>query len=324
LHRVKKGPGIPPEESFMRPWIITALALLLSAASPHAHAEPATRGCGVADPTCSKRILWILNGIHVGATEVDGGVRFGDGKADAAIRVSASGVSADAQIGDLEALAFEAVYVPEAGGVRVRFTLADSDVLFFCKDDEGTNHPPLLAFFYNCEPTGVIGLGGTLAELQWDEATHRFGARWAEVNFVLNFLRNGNGMDYLKKRLLAYAGTSLDTVWGSGTPGANDETDTMLRLNLGIMGMIRSENNRWEIRALAGYRPNVTDWSDVGFEAKTQILYHLLFNRSALGTVGLEGGFSHWGVPWHSIDSFASDRDRNNFFLRLMFSVVFQ
>jgi len=307
-------------------WVFFALLFVSSVAL--AEVAPSTsNGCGPADPDCRRRILWILNGIHLGAFNVEGGYRFGENATEVAVGFHAAGVSTDSQIGDLEALVFEAVYVPEAGGLRLRFTLAEGDVMFFCKDEEGVTHPPLLAFLYNCEPTAAIGLGATLLDVQHDSSTGRWATRWAQMNFVYNFLRNGNGVDYLRRRLYAFGGASLDTITYHNTPGApiGDGRDTLVRMNFGVSGMIRSANSQWEVRGLAGYRPNVTDFSDFGFEAKFELLRHILVgNGQSLATVGLEAGYNEWSQPWRSIGTYASDRDRRNSYLRLMFRYMFQ
>jgi hypothetical protein len=280
--------------------------------------------CGPFDPECARRLARILSGIHVLPLKVEGGVRFGENQAQGAVSFSANVVSMDASAGDARVLMFEATYLPEAGGLRVRFTLADTDVLFFCKDDDGVTHPPLAGLFANCRPDGAYGIGGTVGQLQWDSATHRLAARWAEVNAVLNLLQNGNGLDYLKRRLNAFAGASLDTVWYNHTPNTDGNAHTALRGNVGIMGMLRSDNNHWEIRGLAGYRPNVTDWSDYSIEARTEIMYHVLFSANTMADIGLDGQFQYNSVPANSMGQFVSDRERVSAYLGAMFGITFQ
>ncbi len=280
--------------------------------------------CGPTDPDCRRRLLFVLNGIHVGQAQLDALYRFGQEGNDAAVRFKADVISFDSSIGDIAALPFEAVWFPELGGVRVRVSLVDADVLFFCRDGQDQLRWPIEGLFHDCQPTGWIGLGGAVLEGQWDSDTGRNAMRWAEINLVLNFLRNGNGLDWLKRRLAAYAGVSLDTVWPDRTPGAPGGRDTTARLNFGVVGMLRSANNRLEIRGYAGYRPAVTEFSDAAYEAKVQVMQHLLFNKRTLGTVGLEAGVTHWDRPWKSIDSFASATEQRNYFLRLMFRLIFQ
>src|SRR4051812_48439192 len=81
--------------------------------------------CGPNDPDCRRRLLFIMNGIHIGETEIDGLYRFGENQGDAAIEFKSSVASFDSTIGDLALLPFEAVYSPELGGVRIRVSLVD-------------------------------------------------------------------------------------------------------------------------------------------------------------------------------------------------------
>lgn len=306
-------------------WVLGTPGMLFAQEPMAAQAPIAKVDCGETDPDCRRRLLFIMNGIHVGQAQIDAAYRFGESQGDAAVRFKADVISFDSMIGDLAALPFEAVYFPELGGFRLRVSLIDADVLFFCKDEEGKTRWPLEGLLHACEPTGYLGLGAGILEGQWDTNSGRSATRWAEINVVLNFLKNGNGMEYLRKRLSAYAGASLDTTRPGRLPvPAGVGKDTDLRLNFGVMGMLRSENNRLEIRGYAGYRPNVTDFSDAGYEAKVELMYHLLFNRRTLGTVGLEGGLTHWDQPWKSIGSFASATDERTYFLRLMFRMIFQ
>lgn len=314
---------------------ILALSLILSASSALAQEAPvgvvaetaaaSKMNCGETDPDCSRRLLFIMNGIHIGQTQVDAGYRFGNSEADVAIGFKAKVLSIDSSIGDLAAIPFEATYFPELGGVRVRIALVDADVLFFCKDQSGKTHLPLMGLFQDCQPTAFLGLGATVLENQWDSDTGRDAMRWAEINLVLSFLRNGNSFDYLHHRLSAFAGASLDTVWPDSTPGALGGRSTTARLNFGVMGMLRSQSNKLEIRGYAGYRPSVTDFTDSGYEAKVDLMYHLLFsNKRTLGTVGLEGGATQWNQPWKSMGSVASATDPRTYFLRVMFRMIFQ
>ncbi len=279
--------------------------------------------CGAFDPDCRRRIFRVLGGIHFAEMEIEGGVRFGNGPLDGAVRFAVTGVSAETPVGGIDVAMFEAIYLPQQGGMRIRLTVADSDVLFFCKDQDGGTVAPGMALFAQCEPTGMWGVGGTVLEGQIDTNTGRWAARWLELHGVLNVLRNGNGFDFLKRQLLVHLGASVDTVSPGSTPGAGTSAETMPRVNVGISGMIRSDNNRWEIRGYAGYRPNVIAWDDYALEARAQVLYHLLLSRGVMATIGLDAHYTHWSVPWHSIGPFASDRERDSFFVGLMFGIVF-
>ena len=280
--------------------------------------------CGPFDPNCAKRVLRILTGIHVAPIQIGGGARFGQKGASAAISFKTSLVATDTMNGDLRALMFDAVYMPDLGGFRLRFTLADTDVLLFCKDDQGNTHFPIDALFANCRPDGAFGIGGNVAQIQWDTVTGRVGARWADIHAVYNFLSNGNGLEYLKRRLSAYAGASVDTVWYGDTPGNTRNTHTALRGNVGIMGMLRTDDNHWEIRGLAGFRPNLTEWDDFSIEARTQIMYHMLFTRNILADFGIDAQYDHNTHPANSMGMYASDRDRDSGYLGAMFGITFQ
>lgn len=283
--------------------------------------------CGPLDPDCRRRLLSLLAGnLNVLQPRVDAGVRFGHGAADAAVRFQVSLADIDAMIGDISVLPFEAIYLHERGGFRLRFTLADAEVLFLCNDfDSGKYKAPLLGWLqYDCRPDEVIGIGGKITEIQWDQETGRVAARWLELQAVANLLANGNSFDYLRRRLVAFAGASFETVWPGSTPGAPDvDADVIGRLKFGVMGMIRSENNRFEARGYAAYRPSVTSFSDFAIEAKTEFLYHLLFSDQIVASVGLDGRYSYWGEPSHSIGAFTSDRDRHSAYVGALFRMTF-
>lgn len=283
--------------------------------------------CGPLDPDCRRRLLSLMAGnVNFLQPRVDGGVRFGHGGADAAVRFSMDLLNVDAMIGDLGALAFEAIYVPDAGGVRLRFTLADAEVLFFCTDFEtGKIKAPLVGWVkYDCRPDAVIGIGGKVTEIQWDTNTGRVAARWLELQMVANLLANGNGFEYLQRRLNVFAGGSFETVWPGDVPGVADgDADVIGRLKLGVMGMIRSDDARIEVRGFAAYRPSVTDFSDFAIEAKTEFLYHLLFSDTVVGSLGLDAQYSYWTDPSRSIGEFASDRDRHSAYVGALFRLTF-
>lgn len=282
--------------------------------------------CGPFDPECSKRILRILTGIQTLPIEVDGGVRYGDGSYDGAVRFGTNLINVDVAIGDLTAIPFEVIYLPGGGGFRIRFALAESEALFICKDHEGNTHPPLVGLIHGCRPDGMFGVGGKLLAGQRDSETDRWVMRWAELNFIVNFLRNGNGLDYLHHRLNAFLGASVDTIFSAGDiPGSDygGNGDFRLRLNMGLTGMFRSESNKWEVRGYAGYRPSVTDFGDWSFEAKTEVLYHLLLGKNILGTVGVEGEYTHSTDPWTSFGPWVSDRDEDSYYVGAMFRVNF-
>lgn len=319
--------------------ILALKAASLSASAQDAFGDGIDEGpCGRWDPDCRRHIEEVFfQGAHIARPEIEGGVRFGHGAADAAIRFGIDLVDLETMHGDVGILPFEAMWLPDAGGFRIRFTLADSEVSFFCTDLEGDiNAPQNFVNLYEmiklslgaspgrlpdgCRETGMVGLGGSLIDVQADTGTGRWAVRWAEINAVLNFLRNGNSQSYLKRRLTAFAGASVDTVWPGSTPGAPDgNADTMLRLNMGVTGMLRTNDSRWEFRGYAGYRPSVTDWTDFAIEARAEVLYNLLFTPDLMGSIGLTGEYSYWSVPSRSVGTYASDRDLHTTFVGAMF-----
>lgn len=288
-------------------------------------------GCGAFDPDCRRRLARILGGVQIVPIEVTGGFRIDEGGPSGAVRFGLNVGAVDVPVGDLRVLPFEAIYIPEAGGFRIRVSLVDSQVLFFCKDENNPDSGVSLGLFKalmgtppNCRPDGIVGVGGSVANINWDTATKRVAARWAEINLVLNMFANGNGSDYLRKHLNAFIGASVDTVWLGNTPNTSGGVDTMARLNVGIQGMVRSDDNHWELRGAVAYRPNVIAWDDYAIEVKAQVMYHFLFNQSLMGTVGLDAEYQRWSVPSHSIGSFASDRERDSFFIGLMFGITWR
>jgi hypothetical protein len=223
---------------------------------------------------------------------------------------------------------FDAMYLPGSSGFRVRFTLADTEVLFMCNDQDGNATAPLATILTDCKPGGAfayVGGGAQLAQIQWDVATQRLAARWGEIHAVLNLLGNANSESYLKARLQAYMGVSLDTVWYGTTPGTDGGSHTMPRGNFGISGMLRSDDNHWELRGMAGLRPNVTSpLSDFSVEARAQALYHFLVSPTTLMNVGLDGQYQYNSVPANSMGDFVSDRDKNSAYLGAVLGFTFQ
>ncbi|MGZ3696591.1 MAG: hypothetical protein ACXWPM_10210 [Bdellovibrionota bacterium] len=282
------------------------------------------KGCGPGDPNCTDHLGKIEGQIQIAPLSFEAGVRIGSNGTTGVVRFSTKLGGFEARGGNLDIITFEALYVPGEGGFRVRFNLADSQVLFFCEDKTtGHTHPPLAGIFSTCKPTGVIGLGGNLLQLQADTDTHRWAARWAELNVVFNFLANGNSRDFLHKSLMGYIGASAETIWPGTTPGVESPGATSLaRLNLGITGMIKSENNHWELRGYAGFRPSVVEWDDWAVEARVTTMYHLLLTKNEMATIGIDVDYSHWNIPEHSIGTFASDREKDSLYIGAMFGWV--
>jgi hypothetical protein len=275
----------------------------------------------------------MLNGIRFGNPQVDGGVIFDSRGAGAAVRFRANAGQVRSWGGDLDLIPFELIFLTgqDRGNFRIRFKIAESNVLFFCRgrgvgeDDDGPIIPPISSIISTCrEETGYFGIGGTIGEFQHDTGTGRWASRILALQAVVNFLGNGGTQDYLRRQLVAFAGASWDYIWNQGnTPGATGNDQMLVRMNMGVMGMLRTDNNRFEIRGYAGYRPNVTDFTDYAVEVRAEALYNFLFNRDIAGQIGVETNFSYWSRPNLSIGPFASDRTNESMYIGAVFRMTF-
>src|SRR5208283_3737288 len=110
--------------------------------------------CGPFDADCRDHLPSILSAIHVMPVNVEGGVTFGGQGANGAVKFNTKVLGLDSESGDLSALVFDAIYLPDEGGFRVLFTLADSEVLFMCKNSQGSTVAPILTLLDSCTPGG--------------------------------------------------------------------------------------------------------------------------------------------------------------------------
>ncbi len=286
---------------------------LLFCGSNSVQADWTTAICGPFDPDCSRRMSKLTQKGHFFPVQVGGGVRIGEDQSSAVVSFQTEALSVDRAAGDLQLIAFDVNYLPGDQGLRIRLSVADSEVLFFCKSvTQGDWVAPGLSLVSSCREGGSFGLGGTVLQGQVDTQNGRVGLRWVELNAVLNILGNAHTRQYLGQRLQTFAGASLDTVFGEGTA---------VRLNLGLTGMIRSTDNKWELRGLAGYRPNLTQWSDYSVETKIEGLYRLLFTPEAYGEFGLKAAYEYHSVPSLSISEFATGTSEHNGFLGAIFGL---
>lgn len=275
--------------------------------------------CGANDQDCRIRLGEVLNNsILLAPILIEGGVRFGDNNLNGAVRFRVPLVELNFQQGDLSAFAFDAVYLPEAGGFRLRFTTLESEALFFCKDDAGNWHAPLATLFIDsCTPTGFVGAGGAIMQVQWDQVRDRFAARWADIHLVLNLLRNSNGREYLNRHVNFMVGGSAEFFRNGG------ERRNMARAKFAISGMVLSRNNHWELNAYAGYRPNVAAWDNFGIETRAQVLYHLMMGQQIAGTIGITAEYNYWSRPEFSMGNFTSDEEKQSAYVGLLFGARF-
>ncbi len=267
----------------------------------------------------------LLQQYKVGEIKVSSGANI-EGASDkpslgAAVRVTATGITADKRAGDIKIIGVDAVYSTQERGMRLRFTLADTDVLFFCKDADGKTKPPGTGLLGGCEPKGIFGVGGKVIQIQHDGTTSRTAARWLDLNVVFNLLNNANTLEYIKERLNLYAGGSLDTTWTGNTPHAEDSANTLVRGNIGIMGMIRTDDFHWEFRGLAELRPNIADpINDYSVIAGGQALYHMTPRPNTVVDIGVDAHYQRNSIPSRSFGPFASDRLRDSGFIGLLLS----
>ncbi|MBK7973653.1 MAG: DUF4056 domain-containing protein [Deltaproteobacteria bacterium] len=311
-----------------------------AAGAPVSTSEAASGSCGSSDPICRIQMEGRVAGFHlldlkvnVGASVNDDGRLAGGGE----IRV----LDADIPGGDIRAFIFD---VNDDRGRRdlvARFVVAQSDAVYFCRDQESDElHPPLAAWFRACKPGGIWGLGGSVGEFQYDGATGRSAIRAFEFDAVANAFGNANTRDYLTKRLLPYVGVSLESVWpgtvpeedAGSTASARPETDVSPRAVVGIRGLARTRDMRWEMQAYTGYRQDLSEASDQNFEAGLKLFRHFPLGLTApvredteagrpsnteargwsLFSVGLEAGYSYWSKPENQIQGwvgpFVSDR----------------
>ena len=298
--------------------------------------------CGSSDPICRIQMEGRVAGfhlldlkIHVGASVNDDWRLAGGGE----IRV----MDADIPGGDIRALIFDVNDDRGRRDVVARFVVAESNAVYFCRDQESDElHPPVAAWFRACKPGGVWGLGGSVGEFQYDGATGRSAIRAFEFDAVANAFDNANTRDYLTKRLLPYVGVSLESVWPGTVPeedgtvpsggAARPQTDVSPRGVVGIRGLARTRDLRWELQAYTGYRQDLSEASDQNFEAGLKLFHHFPLGLTApvpadtaagrpsnaeargwsLFSVGLEAGYSYWSKPENQIQGwvgpFVSDR----------------
>jgi hypothetical protein len=283
----------------------------------------------------SVEIPRFLNAWHRIPTSLEGGVRINiaaDGSRSNngvfAVRLAAANANL-ANAGSATFLAFDAAYDAQMGGFRIRFTAAEFEVAYFC------NGGPVMAgagFFSQCRAIQAIGLGATLGRVSHDVITQRIAARWAEMSAVLNLLALARGSDgsllgnHLRTRILAQAGASVDTVWDGNTPGAVvGAQNTYGRFNFAISGVFLSSDNNWEVRAYAGFRPQMTEWSNYQAEARLSVLYHLMVSHRFMMNFGVTAGYEYNTHPAQTaglgLDPFTSDRDPHNVYLGVLFQI---
>ncbi len=252
--------------------------------------------------------------LHVGEVQIDSGfVKTQDGSGTD-VRIQTSLASFDNTFGDAKTLYLQWTYLADQKGYRVHFGLEDSQVLFFCTTSNGTSLS-FLKFMSDCKPS-TFAVGGKVLDVQVDTNTSRWAVRWAELTGVINALQNGNDDSYQHKRLNFLGGASIDTIFPGNT--------TVTRLNAGMIGMIRSRDNHWELRGQFNYRPNVGNMADYAIEAKASAGYNFMMGPSAFATIAATSEYAHWSMPWHSIGDFTSDTATDTVYTGLLFDIKWQ
>ena len=275
--------------------------------------------CGQDDPDCRMALERVFSSIRLAEPTVEAGVRFGQSGANAAVRISLEAATWDLHLGDIGILVFDADFLPDAGGFRLRITALDSEALFFCPltpEEGGGTAAPLAAITKSCRPDGVWALGGKLIEYQQDFGRSRWNARWLEINALANLLRNAFSRSYIREHILLHAGLSAESGAGEAMAGY-----FALRGNLGISGVFRTENQRFELRAYAGYRPNLIEWNDWAAEVRFEAMVNFLLSPRVVASLGLKAEYSHWSMPERSIGNTASGVDPDTGFVGLLFGV---
>ncbi len=316
------GPDFESPDAPRRALAAAAATTAPAATSPTEAPPPAARAtaseCGSSDPICRIQMEGRVAGFHlldlkviVGASVNDEGRLAGGGE----VRV----FDADIPGGDIRALIFDVNDDRGRRDVVARFVVAESDSVYFCRDQETDElHAPVASWFRACRPEGIWGLGGKVGEFQYDGATGRSAIRAFEFDAVANAFGNANTRDYLIKRLLPYVGFSLESVWPGTSPEDEEpKTDVSPRVVIGIRGLVRSQSLRWELAAFTGYRQDLSEGSDQNFEAGMKLYHHYPLGLVApvaadleegrpsnadvrgwgLLSFGLEAGYTYWSKP---------------------------
>jgi hypothetical protein len=291
--------------------------------------------CGPFDADCRRDIRKILTRLQDKPLTVGQGITFGGDHSNLAMKFHAQFVAMDTTNTEAGLLLFDALYLGD-GGMRVRFTFADVEAKFTCNPFDST--PPTIpprgnkfvrwiikTLMTECKPEpgsakSRWGAGGSLMHVQGDWADARLAGRWLEIYGVLSLLANANTEQYLQKRLHLYAGASLDTITHFDSRGTN----VIPRGQFGVSGMLRTANNHWEIRGLAGMRSDLSDLDNFSFETRAQALFHVMrHRRDDLIKVGVETQYQYNRDPENSIGEYASTQDKHSAYMGAVLGFYF-
>ncbi|HRK02593.1 MAG TPA: hypothetical protein PLH57_07990 [Oligoflexia bacterium] len=283
--------------------------------------------CHATDPRCINTLLRLLSGASLPVVETTVGYSSDSTASDSSVTggVTVEAGSIEMPIGDASLGRFEALFLSRDRGVRLRLTLGESNVMFECKTREGkTNIPGLGRMNHFCQPRRNKGVGGKLLELQYDPKKGRFAGRWAQFNAVLDLLGSSHSQTYLQRQLNLSAGLDAESIWH----GDGSDSDHFSRLQLGLAGLVRSADARWEASAQIGYRPVVFGTldalTDYGLTSEGALVYNFLKNESAVVSTGLQFNAEYWSNPESSLGVLSSIEDRTSIYIGAVLGVRYE
>lgn len=289
-------------------------------------ASSLARDCSDPSSYCGVELLRLISAVNYANINIGGGWMgtegLGEGFTNGALSFARFDLlSGDLPIGDFNIGRFEAIFLPDSKGTRLRFSLAGSETFFLCKDHSGQTHLPGIGHLRNfCKPESNLGIGGQIVNIEWDQDTGRFGGKWAQFNFVLNLFGAPQSMEYLRSHLNAIVGADFETATPSQEP-----TEYFSRGLLGLSGLIRSGDGHWEGSAKLGFRPviigTVESLKDFGLTGEAALFYRIQSSVSRVITAGLQFKGDYWTNPTTSFGAISNDRDTSGVYMGLMLGV---
>jgi hypothetical protein len=223
------------------------------------------------------------------------------------------GLRGDTRGGDF-ALVRAGVSHTSERGVIAGFSLFRSDALYACQDPETKRtRAPLLSMLGPCAHGEWLGIGGAIGEGFHDGRTGRTALRPLALYGVVNPLGNGQSPSYDAVRLLLRGGGAIEHVWTEAEGGV-----TIPRVSGNAILLARTPGRSFEAYGGAGYRLDPTTPRDAGFESNVSLRWYFLLGGDltsrtddgidpwAVGSLGLEGGYSWWSRPAHSYADLAA------------------
>ena len=242
-------------------------------------------------------------GIRVLPIRLFGGVTV-QGTTRPAVGISLDGGRAETFGGDITVVHFSTLLGPPGRGLVTYVTGLRADALFFCRErDTGRTYPPIAAWFQTCARGSLLGIGGRLLTVQIDGRTGRLVVQPLEAHLALDLLQTTFSDDYFRHRLVLEWGSSVETAKSRG-----EDADLSVRGRATMVGLIRSEDQRFELSARALIHQDVTEAPDRGVEARLRMLVRTPrpprhSDEPAWGQfeLGAEIAFVHWTRPRSSL-----------------------